>query len=143
MSEGSSAASNGSIGTVIFKGRSGEEFRFQAWPLTAKFKAVGGVYIVTKRSFEDRTFTTKASHHPLVIGHTANLADALISKSQLAKLTAQGANCICICTVTDAARRAEIEKDLIDGNEDFRGRLQSLHYLVEPEVPPAQGPGAS
>ena len=139
MSEESLAESNRTIGTVIFKGRSGEEFRFHAWPLTAKFKAVGGVYIVTKRSFEDRTFTTKASHQPLVIGHTADLADALISRSQLAKLTAQGANCICVLAVADAVSRGEIEKDLIDGNEDFRGRLQSLYYLVEPAVPP-QGP---
>ena len=127
---------------VIFKGRSGEEFRFQALPLTAKFKAMGGVYIVTKRTFEDRTFPTKASHHPLVIGHTADLADALISRSQLAKLVAQGANCICVLPVADPVRRGEIEKDLIDGNEDFRGRLKSLYYLVEAAVPP-RGPTGS
>jgi hypothetical protein len=139
MSEDNLAEADRTIGTVIFKGRSGEEFRFRAAPLTAKFKAVGGVYIVTKRSFEDRTFTTKASHQPLVIGHTADLADALITRSQLEKLTAQGANCICVLAVADPVRRGEIEKDLIDGNEDFRGRLQSLYYLVEPAVPP-QGP---
>jgi hypothetical protein len=139
VTEKTAPAPDRTIGTVIFKGKSGEEYRFNAWPLTAKFKAVGGVYIVTKRSFEDRTFTTKASHQPLVIGHTADLADALITRSQLEKLTAQGANCICVLAVADPVRRGEIEKDLIDGNEDFRGRLQSLYYLVEPAVPP-QGP---
>src|SRR5688572_8105 len=75
VTEKTAPAPDRTIGTVIFKGKSGEEYRFNAWPLTAKFKAVGGVYIVTKRSFEDRTFTTKASHQPLVIGHTADLAD--------------------------------------------------------------------
>jgi hypothetical protein len=142
LSEESLAESTRTVGTVIFKGRSGEEFRFHALPLTAKFKALGGVYIVTKRTFEDRTFTTKASHHPLVIGHTDDLADALISRSQLAKLVAQGANCICVLGIADAARRGEIEKDLIEGNGDFRGQLQSLYYLVEPAVPP-QGPVGS
>jgi hypothetical protein len=136
LSQENRIADDRTLGTVVFKGKSGKEFRFQAWPLTAKFKAAGGVYIVTKRSFEDRTFTTKASHQPLVIGHTADLAEALISKAQLAKLIAQGANCICTCAVTEAVHRAEIEKDLIDGNEDFRGRLQSLYYLVEPAAAP-------
>jgi len=139
VTEKDAPAPDRTIGTVIFKGKSRVEFRFNAWRLTAKFKAVGGVYIVTKRSFEDRTFTTKASHQPLVIGHTANLADALISRSQLAKLVAQGANAICTLAVTDPVRRGEIEQDLIDGNEDFRGRLKSLYYLVEPAITP-QGP---
>lgn len=124
--------------TVVFKGKSGERFSFRAWPLATKFKAVGGVYLVTKRTFEDRTFTTKATHAPLVIGHTANLADALMNPSQLEKLTARGANCICVRTEADAARRAEIEKDLIEGNEDFRGRLQSLKFLALPAVPPGR-----
>ena len=97
------------------------------------------MYLVTKRSFEDATFTTKATHQPLVIGHTANLADALVSASQLVKLVAQGANCICVCAVADAEHRAHIEKDLIEGNEDFRGRLQSLYYLSDPAVPAARG----
>ena len=140
MTEQTAAAPDRTIGIVIFKGRSGGEYRFHAWPLTAKFKAVGGVYIVTKRSFEDRTFTTKATHQPLVVGHTADLADALISRSQLAKLTAQGANSICVCAVADAERRADIEKDLIEGNEDFRGRLQSLYYLSDPPVPLVRRP---
>ena len=138
MSEQTPGTPDRSARTVVFKGQSGERFSFQAWPLTTKFKAVGGVYIVTKRSFDDPTFTTKATHAPLVIGHTANLADALMNSSQLQKLTAQGANCICVCTVADAARRAEIEKDLIDGNEDYRGRLQSLQFLALRAVPPAR-----
>ena len=138
MSEQNPGTPDRTARTVVFKGMSGERFSFQVWPLTTKFKAVGGVYIVTKRSFDDPTFTTKATHAPLVIGHTANLADALTNSSQLEKLTAQGANCICVCIVADAARRAEIEKDLIDGNENLRGRLQSLEFLFRPAEPPAR-----
>ena len=137
------AEQNSPAPTIVFKGKSGQQFRFRAWPLETKFKAIGGVYIVTKRSFEDLTFTTKGTHQPLVIGHTANLADTLISRSQRAKLTTQGANCICILAVAEEAYRAEIEKDLVDGNENHRGPLQRLYYLSDPKTRPAQEPTGS
>lgn len=123
--------------TITFKGRSGERYSFQAWPLETKFKAVGGVYIVTRRSFEDRTFPTKARHQSLAIGQTANLADAL-SKTDRTKLTAHGANCVCVYAVADEARRTAIEKDLVEGNEQWGGML---HYLFHAPVP-EQAPGA-
>jgi hypothetical protein len=118
--------------TITFKGMSGERYCFQAWPIDTKFKAIGGVYIVTKRACEDRTFPTKASHRPLAIGQTSDLSTALVTASERAKLGAQGANCVCVCAVADEARRVEIEKDLIDGNEQWGGRL---HYLFHPDVP--------
>ena len=117
--------------TIVFKGRSGERYYFQSWPFDTKFKPLGGVYIVTKRSQDDSTFASRASHQSLVIGHTDNLAEGLFSRSQRTKLSAQGANCICVCAVPDAERRAAIEADLIDGNEDFRGQLQTLYYLSD------------
>ena len=118
--------------TVVFKGRSGARYQFHAWPLDTQFSTVAGVYLVTRRTFDDPTFTTKATHQPLVIGHTDNLAEALISRSQRAKLVAQsGANCICVLAEKNAERRVEIETDLIEGNQDFRGRLQCLYYLSD------------
>lgn len=125
-----SAELNQKSSIITFKGQSGERYRFQAWPLDTKFKAIAGVYVVTKRTFENRTFATKASHQPLAIGQTASLADALTSV-EATKLFDQGANCICVCGVADEARRAEIEKDLIEGNQ-WGGRL---HYLFHPTVP--------
>ena len=138
MSEEHSGVSDRTLSTVIFRGRSGVQFRFHTWPFGTKFKPVGAVYIVTRRSFEDPTFTTKATHQPLVIGQTANLADPLVSASQRAQLVAKGANCICVYAVADVARRAEIEKDLIDGNEHCGGRLQYLSYLTRPATEPAE-----
>lgn len=132
-SPGGSASS-----TVTFKGRSGERYRFQAWPLETRFKAVGGVYIVTRRSFEDRTFPTKARHQSLAIGQAANLAEAL-SKADRTKLIAHGANCVCVLAVADEARRSVIEKDLVEGNEQWGGML---HYLFHAPVP-EQAPGAA
>jgi hypothetical protein len=100
--------------------------------MDTKFKAVGGVYLITRRTFEDRTFATKANHHALAIGQTADLAVAWVSGAELKKLVAQGANCVCVYAVADEARRVEIEKDLIEGNEQWGGRL---HYLFHPTVP--------
>ena len=85
--------------------------------MDTKFKAMGGIYIVTKRECLDRTFPTKATHRCLAIGQTADLAASALTKSELTKLTTQGANCICVYAVADAARRAEIEQDLVEGNE--------------------------
>ena len=125
--------------TITFKGKSGERYRFQAWPMGTKFKAVGGVYIITRRTFDDRTFATKASHQALAIGQTPDLASSLVSESEQSKLTAQGANCVCVCAAADEARRIQIEKDLVEGNEQWGGRL---HYLFHADVP-EKAPGVA
>jgi hypothetical protein len=97
-----------------------------------KLKAGGGVYIFTRRTFEDRTFTTKASHHVLAIGQTRDLGAALVSDAEARKIAALGGNCVCVYAVADEARRIGIEKDLMDGNEQWGGRLR---YLFHPSVP--------
>jgi hypothetical protein len=130
------------ISSVSFKGKSGQAYRFEAWPIDTKFKAIGGVYIVTCRTFEDRTFRTKASHRSLALGQTASLANPLLTKTELSKLTGQGANCVCVCAVSDAVRRASIEKDLIEANEQCGGLLY-LFYSPVPEKAPGVASGAS
>lgn len=129
--------------TMTFKGKSGDRYRFQAWPMETKFKATGGVYLVTRRAYEDRTFATKATHHPLAIGQTADLAAAFLTKAERARLTERGANCICVYAVADEARRIEIEKDLIDGNEQWGGELHYLFHLARPEKDLPKGPDGS
>lgn len=124
---------------VTFQGKSGTRYRFQAWPMDTKFKAAGGIYIVTKRECLDRTFPTMATHRCLAIGQTANFAASVLTKPELSKLTKQGANCICVHAVADEVRRLEIEKDLIEGNEQWGGQL---HYLFRAEVP-GRAPGIS
>jgi hypothetical protein len=124
---------------ITFKGKSGERYRFQAWVLGTRFKAVGGVYVVTRRSFEDRTFQSKASYQLLAIGQTNDLSVPFATRTEYGKLTEQGANCICVYAVADEKRRIEIEKDLVEGNEQWGGLL---HYLFH--APVAQkAPGSS
>ena len=62
--------------TINFQGMSGARYSFQAWPMDTKFKATGGIYLVTRRECLDRTFPTKASHRCLAIGQTADLVTA-------------------------------------------------------------------
>jgi hypothetical protein len=125
--------------TIVFQGKSGERYRFQAWPMDTKFKATGGIYIVTRRECLDRTFPNMATHRCLAIGQIANLAAAVFTKAESSKLTAEGANCICVYPVADEARRIEIERDLIEGNEQWGLQLQ---YLFRSDVP-AKAPGVS
>src|SRR5436853_4415252 len=123
--------------TINFKGKSGERYAFQAFPLETKFKAVGAVYLVTERTFDDTTFRTRASHRSIAIGQTADLATSLI-ESERVKLRAKGANCICVCAEGDETRRVEIERDLIEGNEAWGGKLQYLFHATVPEKAPGQ-----
>ena len=128
------------MSSVTFKGKSGQGYSFQAWPIDTKFKAIGGVYIVTSRTFDDRTFRTKASHKPIAIGKTASLDVPVLTKTELKKLIDKGANCICVCAVPDAERRASIEQDLVDANEQFGGLLYLFHTPVPAKAPgPATG----
>jgi hypothetical protein len=134
------AASRPQSSTVNFQGLSGTRYAFQAWPIgTSLTTSGGGVYVFTKRTFEDRTFTTKASHHVLGIGHTADFAAPLATEAERRAFRTQGANCICVCIVTDEARRLAIEKDLAAGHDRWGARLQ---YLFHPAVQ-GKAPGAA
>jgi hypothetical protein len=122
--------------SIIFNGKSGERYRFQVWPIATKFKALAAVYIVTKRTFDDPTFATKASHHALAIGETANLGAAFFTKPELEALIAQGADYICVCAVADASERAKVAKDVVEGNELASGPLRYLfHVAAAPQKP--------
>jgi hypothetical protein len=107
--------------------------------METEFKGIGGIYIVTKRECLDRTFPSMGSHRCLAIGQTANFAASPLTKAELSRLKTQGANCICVYPVTDEGRRLEIEKDLIEGNEQWQ---RDVHYLFRPEVPD-RAPGVS
>ena len=119
--------------TINFRGKSGERYRFQAWPIDTKFKAIGGIYIVTKRECLDRTFPTKATHRCLAIGQTADLAASAFTEAELSKLTAQGANCVCVYAMADETARMQVEKDLIEGNEQWGGGLHLLFHATVAE----------
>jgi hypothetical protein len=125
------STNNTMTSSVTFQGKSGTRYRFQAWPMNTKFKAVGGIYVVTKRECLNRTFPNMATHRCLAIGQTADFAATVLSKAELRKLDDQGANCICVYPVADESRRVYIETDLIEGNDHWGGQL---HHLFRPPM---------
>jgi len=108
-------------GSIIFSGKSGERYRFESWPLETRFKAFAGVYFVTKRSVENKTYS-RASHDNIYIGQTANMADPFATQSQFECFKKHGANCVCVCLVESEEQRISMEQDLIAAHETHCNR---------------------
>ncbi|HET9663041.1 MAG TPA: hypothetical protein VFP00_02350 [Burkholderiales bacterium] len=103
-------------GRVIFSGKSGEDFHFQVWPLGTRFKALGAVYFVTRRAYDNSTYR-RACHDGIYIGHTENLAEALAAHSQAERFKKFGANCVCVLPLADEGRRIAVEQDLLAAHD--------------------------
>lgn len=101
---------------ISFTGKSGQKYYFHAWPLQTRFKALGAVFFVTKRSLENKTYLRSANHEGIFIGKTSNLGEPLATQGQLDRFTKHGANCICVHLVENEERRLAAEQDLIAGN---------------------------
>jgi hypothetical protein len=103
----------------IFSGKSGEENRFEVWPIATRFKPMAAVYVVTRREVTTGTFQ-RAEHEQIYLGHTTDISGPLGTQAQLAGFDASGANCVCLYPVESAERRAAIKKDLEDVGVHYR-----------------------
>lgn len=103
-----------SYGNIVFRGRSGEPYRFQAWPLETRFKSMPAVYIITRRACKDRNYPTSASHECLMVGTTEDLGQ--LATRRYGTPSTGEANCICVQIVQDPERRTAIERDLLDSS---------------------------
>jgi hypothetical protein len=114
-----------SRGTIVFRGRSGEQYRFQIWPLGTRFKALGAVCLLSKRSHKNRNFAQTASHECIHIGQTADLSALSYDASCF-----KDADCICVYLSQSEEHRTAVENDLIDSlgtwNAKFRVDLSSV-----------------
>lgn len=97
------------LGTVLFRGRSGEQYRFQVWPIGTKFKALAAVCVFSKRIYCNRNFSSIASHDCVHIWHTEDLSTLGYDEADI-----QGSNCICVYLAPDARRRVLVERDLTE-----------------------------
>ena len=118
-------------GGITFAGKSGEKYYFHAWPLETRFKSVGAVYFVTKRSFNNKTYRI-AGHEGIYIGQTENLSDPVATPLRTERFMKHGANCVCVHLVADEERRLAVVRDLLAGHStscnesrEFRTRLQA------------------
>lgn len=118
-------------GDITFSGKSGEKYRFHAWPLETRFKPLAAVYFVTKRAFENSTYR-RASHDNIYIGQTANLADPFATQSQFDCFRKHGANCICVYPVEGEEQRIAVEQDLISAHSTHCNQQQRIARLFAP-----------
>ena len=99
------------LGTITFKGKSGNEYSFNAYPIDTEFKAIGTVYFITKRTEKaDGTGT----HTRIYVGQTEDLSERFDNHHKQDCFDRNNANCICIYSESDEDQRLEIEADLID-----------------------------
>jgi hypothetical protein len=85
--------------------------------------------VITRRTFDDRTFATRGTHRTLAIGESANVAQAFQGKAELKALEARGATSICIFAAASEQNRARIEQDLIESNGTAGSSLRHLFDL--------------
>ena len=117
-------------GSITFTGKSGEKYRFDAWSLETRFKALGAVYFVTRRAMENTTYN-RASHDNIYIGQTASLADPFDTHSRFGCFTKYGANCVCVHLLENEAQRNAVENDLLDLHSTHCNQRQRVTRLFD------------
>ena len=117
-------------GSVTFTGKSGKKYRFDAWSIETRFRALAAVYFVTKRSMENPTYN-RASHDNIYIGQTANLADPFETHARFACFTKHGANCVCIHLLEDEEQRIAAERDLLELHTTYCNQQQRAARLFD------------
>lgn len=102
------------LGTATFTGVSGKEYGFNVYSWGTEFKAIGGVYIVSKRRVDEKG---KGRHTFIYIGHTGDLSERFDDHHKADCFTQHGVNCISIHAEDSEKTRLAVESDLIDGND--------------------------
>jgi len=101
----------GKLGTILFKGKTENEYSFNVYSFDTDFKAIGAVYFVTKRVEKpDGT----GNHTRIYVGQTGDLSERFDNHHKQECFDKHNANCICVYTESDEDTRLEIESDLID-----------------------------
>ena len=118
-------------GDITFSGKSGEKYRFQAWPLETRFKSMAAVYFVTKRAYDNSTYR-RACHDNIYIGQTANLADPFATESQFGCFRKHGANCVCIYPLENEERRIAVADDLMALHSTHCNQQQRIARVFAP-----------
>lgn len=97
------------FGTSTFTGTSGTKYEFTTFSRDTKFKAVGGVYFVTRRL---RRSDGGYRHTHIYVGETGNLSKMPPSIHIKAGCDKRGANCIGIYLESSEAKRLKIAAGL-------------------------------
>jgi hypothetical protein len=99
-----------SLGRIVFKGKSGNPYRFKVYPLGTRFKKLSGIYIIGTRSHGANGGRRLV---PLFVGNTEDFSQPFDNHRKSKEFTDQGANCICLQSDAVEESRLTKERDLI------------------------------
>ena len=99
------------IEDLTLTGKSGTNYTFQMYPWGTEFKALGGVYIVTKRAAGNGG----GSHSLIYVGVTGDLSERLDNHHKAKCFKGHGANCVGVLLEESEKKRLAIEADLLAG----------------------------
>lgn len=91
-------------------GKSGRKYNFGIYSMDTNFKAVGGIYIFTKREMGR---DGKYAHTTVYCGRTEDLSARFNNHHKADDIREKGANCLCVLGVSTENVRTEIERDIL------------------------------
>lgn len=94
------------IGTLELLGASGQKYTFSIYPIGINFKAVGGIYYISRRA-------DKGNHSSIYIGETGDLSERFDNHHKSDCFEKYKANCISVYANDSRKERLAIEQDLI------------------------------
>lgn len=99
------------ISNALFKGGSGEQYRFEVYTLDTVFRSgVGGIYVFARRYKLGEGFTLD----PIYINIKDDFSTLVGYHPKQTCIEQQGGNCKCIYTTDDDDRKEYIMADLLD-----------------------------
>jgi len=103
-----------SLGTIIFKGKSGKEYTFNIYNLDSSWDEIAVVYVVTRAEPKPNGGNT---HQVIYIGETDNLKERFSNHHKQSCFDKNKANRLCTFHVIDNETRLAIESDLIGSHD--------------------------
>lgn len=98
------------ISTLTLRGKSGNQYEFEVWPINQNFNAVAAVYAVTRRYQKSGG---GYGHKVIYIGETSDLSTRFDNHHKADCFSEHNANCICTHQDNDEDSRRAKEADLI------------------------------
>ncbi|UWN49643.1 hypothetical protein ASALC70_01856 [Alcanivorax sp. ALC70] len=98
------------IGTLKLTGASGTEYTFNVYPYNTDFKAIAGVYYISKRT---EKADGRGNHSAIYVGQTEDLSTRFDGHHDEACFLKNRANCKSVLAESSKKRRLEIEADLV------------------------------
>lgn len=94
-------------------GASGKTYDFEVYDWSTVFKAIGAVYVVSKREVDPNG---KGSHEIIYIGQSGDLSERFENHHKIECFRRRGANCVSVHAENSQNARLQIEGDLLAGH---------------------------